>query len=165
MNVSHARQTALRDAAQERTGGRCAYCGSYVIDVSSACLDFFRPLSHGGSADESNAFLACARCNAYKGAYWHENDPPYIPLLHPFHDRAADHFREDSNGVLVPLSPRGEFHAQRLQLNRPSLVEQRRALQLIARARVVEAALRQRLHDMRAAQPLPSEPPDARRPA
>lgn len=157
MTLDPAVLAALREGAAARTGGRCAYCASYVTPLDLGAVDFFRPLKRGGVPDADNALFACARCNANKGAYWHETDVPHIKLLHPLNDPLRAHLREEEDGSLVPLTPEGEFYVQRIRLDRETLITQRRAFRLLARARELEDALRRRIDELRRAEEL--QPP------
>jgi hypothetical protein len=65
---------------------------------------------------------ACITCNDYKGDYWQPDAVSRI--LHPMHDHLADHIHEGEDGRLVSLTTTGQFHIERLQLNRPQLVTQ-----------------------------------------
>jgi 5-methylcytosine-specific restriction endonuclease McrA len=85
-----------RERARERFAGRCAYCGVHEEAAGALLtLDHHQPRSRGGADDEENLVYACPRCNEHKGAYWHAEDPPHLPLLHPGRDDLASHVRED----------------------------------------------------------------------
>jgi hypothetical protein len=80
-----------------RYAGCCGYCGVREDDAGAELtIDHYRPRSYGGAAadDDENLVYCCSKCNAHKGAYWHETDPPHIRLLHPLHDNMAAHLLE-----------------------------------------------------------------------
>src|SRR5436190_2107700 len=89
-------------------------------------VDHHRPRARGGGDDDENIVYCCPKCNEHKGSYWHETDPPHIPLLHPLKDDLATHIAEREHGRLVGLTSEGTFFIQRLRLNRPQLVAYRR---------------------------------------
>jgi hypothetical protein len=104
---------------------RCAYCGTTEVDTGGELtVDHFQPRARGGADVPSNGVYACITCNDYKGDYWHPDAVNRI--LHPLHDHLADHIHEGEDGRLVSLTATGQFHIERLQLNRPQLVTQRR---------------------------------------
>ena len=117
----------LRPQVRERFQARCGYCGVHEDAVGSTLtVDHYRPRGRGGTSEADNLVYCCARCNEYKGAYWHEQDPPYVRLLHPGQDDLEKHLRTSSDGHVTGVTPEGEFFVQRLRLNRPQLVTYRR---------------------------------------
>jgi len=115
-----------RERARMRYAGRCGYCGVHENNTGATLtIDHHRPRAHDGGDDDGNIVYCCPKCNAHKGAYWHETDSPNIRLLHPFHDDIPAHLKENEGGQLVGLTPQGVFFIQRLHLNRPQLVAYR----------------------------------------
>jgi HNH endonuclease len=101
----------------------CGYCQTREADVGSLLtVDHFEPQARGGADDSGNWVYCCFACNSFKGVFWGEND---TALLHPLHDDFRLHLREE-NGVLRGLTARGRHHIERLHLNRPPLIAQRR---------------------------------------
>ena len=101
----------------------CGYCQTREVDVGSLLtVDHFEPQSRGGADSSENWVYCCFACNSFKGAFWGENQ---TGLLHPLRDDWRLHWREE-NGVLQALTERGRHHIERLHLNRPPLVAQRR---------------------------------------
>ena len=87
-------------------------------------MDHFQPRVAGGSDELTNLLYCCYACNFFKGDWWNpENDEC---LLHPLRDNLTEHLREEPDGTLTPLTPTGRFHCERLQLNRPPLIANRR---------------------------------------
>jgi hypothetical protein len=60
----------------------------------------------------------------FKAVYW--NPDSVQRILHPERDSIAGHVIQQEVGLLVPLTDTASFHIQRLRLNRPQLVAQRR---------------------------------------
>jgi hypothetical protein len=55
-----------RNRIFERCEGRCAYCTGQLLYNDPWHIDHIVPLAKGGSNDEGNLTLACARCNVKK---------------------------------------------------------------------------------------------------
>jgi hypothetical protein len=108
-------------------------------------VDHHRPRARGGTAEADNLVYSCARCNEHKGAYWHEQDPPHVVLLHPGHDDLTQHLRESDDGRVAGLTREGEFFVQRLRLNRPQLVAYRRTRRSEAELTAELATTRRRI--------------------
>jgi len=118
--------------------GCCGYCGvSETGSGGELTIDHYRPVSKQGDDSDDNLVYACNRCNLYKSDFFPAPtlDAPERRLLHPLLDDTRLHFREDDQGRLQALTVTGEFHIQKLRLNRSQLVELRFARQ--------NAALRQ----------------------
>lgn len=117
-----------RAQVRERFHERCGYCGVHEDAVGATLtVDHHRPRVHGGSDEPENLVYCCVRCNEHKGAYWHEQDPPHIRLLHPGQDDLTQHLRSHVDGHITGVTAEGEFFVQRLRLNRAPLVAYRRA--------------------------------------
>ena len=148
----------LRERIRERYGRRCGYCGVHESEVGATLtFDHHRPQVRGGREAEDNLVYCCPRCNEHKGKYWHETDPPHLPLLHPRRDDVSEHVVEEANGRLLGLTPAGAFYIDHLQLNRAPQVARRlreqgsRALtDELARLQQQNAQLRQRLGSLAA---------------
>lgn len=150
--MAHPRLQAVR----ERYAYHRGYCGVSETDVGGELtVDHFRPLSAGGDGRNDNLVYACVRCNQYKGALLPEatDAAQERRLLHPLRDNPAVHLQEDEDtGLLMGLTPAGDFHIQALRLNRPALVanRHRRRFQALSEVRLQQAvtenaALRERL--------------------
>jgi hypothetical protein len=129
-----------REALRVRFGSRCGYCGVSDVDVGSELtVDHFQPRSHGGGDEPDNWVYCCHACNEYKGDYWQPESPEHI--LHPLRDDLTEHIAERDDGTLEALSESGVFHIQRLRLNRPRLVTNRRRRRLYTALRHAQAAI------------------------
>jgi 5-methylcytosine-specific restriction endonuclease McrA len=99
---------------RRRAGFACEFCGVSEIDSSGELtIDHFQPASKGGGDDIDNLIYCCARCNAYKQAYWPESSSA-LPLWNP---------REQLNIQLDEL----------MQMQRRLLQEQNELLRLFLR--------------------------------
>ena len=117
-------RVALRRQVRQRDGFACAYCGVLETQVGSELtIDHFQPRIAGGSDDPDNLLYCCHACNSFKGDLW--NPSGVERVLHPRHEDISVHLQEEPDGRLRPLTPTGEFHTERLQLNRPPLVANR----------------------------------------
>lgn len=113
------------ELVRRRAGFACEYCGVSEVDSGGALtIDHFQPIIKGGGNDIDNLIYCCARCNAYKQAYW-PSTPAAIPLWNPRYEPAGAHFVELADGWLLPLTEMASFTANRLRLNRAPLVSYR----------------------------------------
>ena len=133
---------ADRQAAREQYGYACGYCGVTEVDVGNELeLDHFQPLSQGGNDGRDNLVYACPACNRNKASYWPStNAPSHMRILHPLAENSAAHVTLLSDGSLLGLTPRGQFHIDWLHLNRPQLIamRQRKAMFVGANALFAE---------------------------
>lgn len=142
------RRTAVRRTYVQQ----CGYCTVRESEAGTELeIDHFQPRSAGGSDDLDNLVYCCTTCNRLKGDLWHGADGMSTTrrLLHPKRDDLTQHFREDSNNLIMPLTETAAFHLDRLRLNRPPLVALRRARTAVERlhrelaaARMEQARLR-----------------------
>lgn len=111
---------------------RCGYCGvSEAQSGAELTYDHFRPQSQGGTDDVANLVYACHACNEFKGDYWVEEEE--TRLLHPLTDDLKQHIVEEPSGTLQSLTASGQVFIDKLQLNRPALIEYRLERQRLAR--------------------------------
>ena len=111
---------------------RCAYCMIHETDNGEAenfWIDHFQPRSKGGATNEyENLYWSCAKCNHIKHDKW--PSPVESANGYRFADPCVEpdyglHFVENSAGRIVPLTDCGEYHIDRLFLNRTSRLEHR----------------------------------------
>ncbi|MCI0486543.1 MAG: HNH endonuclease [Blastocatellia bacterium] len=131
--MAEAISEALRQAVTERARGCCEYCLSqeaYATERFS--IEHIYPRALGGLTVVENLALACQGCNGHKSAKTAAADPEtgeMTTLFHPRKHRWAEHFSWSDDGLhIVGLTPTGKATIVRLQMNRPSLVNLRRAL-------------------------------------
>lgn len=122
---------ALRKCITLAAGARCGYCLSHQDNLPITLeIEHIVPLARGGATEEGNIWLACNRCNDFKGTQVQARDPVtgvLQPLFHPRRQRWRDHFQWDSEGVaILGLTPIGRATIEALQLNHPQSVAVRR---------------------------------------
>jgi hypothetical protein len=93
-------------------------------------LDHIIPQALGGATSEDNLWLACPRCNSFKGTQTHARDPQtddWVALFDPRHQNWAEHFswNEDGTEVLGRTSC-GRATVVALQMNNAEIVVARR---------------------------------------
>ena len=90
----------------------------------------------GGPTELENLALACHGCNQHKGKQTSAQDPLtgiLASLFHPREHRWDEHFAwSEDFTMMVGLTEIGRATISALQLNRPGLVNLRRALYAIA---------------------------------
>lgn len=87
------------------------------------------PLSQAGTSSDENLAYSCEGCNANKHYYTTGTDPETgttVPLFHPRNNAWEEHFSWSEG--LVGLTPTGRATISLLQMNRPGLVNLRKAL-------------------------------------
>lgn len=140
-------RVSARASLRERYGFCCGYCGVSETAVGvELTIDHFQPRSQGGSDGPDNLVYCCHACNEFKGNYWQPNSLRRI--LHPRHDNATNHFALQDDGTLLPITPTGAFHIERLRLNRAALVAHRSEQRLIDLAHQAQAELLRRLAEL-----------------
>jgi hypothetical protein len=107
--------------------GKCVYCESKITHVYYGDVEHIRPKSifPRERLHVSNLALACALCNNAKKDYW---DATYC-LIDPFTDNPADEIL--SLGYMVVRKPgrdRARITIEKVDLNRPALLERRKEL-------------------------------------
>jgi len=122
---------SLRSRIREQAQYRCGYClRSEELAGERMTFEHLRPESRGGLAVEENLWLACRRCNEYKGAQTHARDPETgkrVRLFNPRTQSWAEHFAWDETGTRIQgLTPQGRAIVAALRLNNPEIVVARR---------------------------------------
>ena len=88
-------------AARHRRG----YCLTQEIVIGlPMVIDHIIPEARGGSSEEANLWLACRRCNEYKGVQTHMSDPETgadTPLFNPRMQVWPEHFIWTQNGIYI----------------------------------------------------------------
>jgi hypothetical protein len=128
----------VRQLFADRASQLCEYRQSqqrYSPDPYSA--EHIVPRSLGGSSDPQNLAWSCLGCNGHKYTSAAAADPATgseFPLFNPRSDRWSDHFAWSSDVAhVVGISPTGRATVDKLQLNRPGVVELRRVLRSAGR--------------------------------
>lgn len=122
-----------RQFIANRAKGHCEYCKIPADFASqSFSVEHIIPISRGGKTALDNLALACPGCNAHKYNKIEAPDPVdgmSAPLFNPRKQQWQDHFRWSDNFFhIVGLTPTGRATVIALQMNRPCLVNMRRAL-------------------------------------
>jgi hypothetical protein len=126
----------LRRLVANRAANCCEYCRTQACFSSDPfTMDHITPRSIGGPSRYENLALACHGCNQHKSKRTSALDPLtglLVPLFHPREHGWDEHFawNEDFT-VVVGLTPTGRTTILALRLNRPGLVNLRRALYAI----------------------------------
>ena len=121
----------LRRQVRADAGRRCGYCRSpEVLTGMPLEIEHIIPEAAGGLTVRENLWLACHRCNEFKGDRTHAVDPltgESITLLNPRTQRWHEHFAWSLDGTLiVGLTPCGRATVVALRLNNEYVVEARR---------------------------------------
>jgi len=125
--------SARREAVRSRARGLCEYCRSQEsFATQSFAVEHITPVQAGGSSDLENLAFACQGCNNHKYTKIEAVDPvtaTVVALFHPRRDLWGDHFIWSHDFTrIVGLTVKGRATVEALRLNRPGLVNLRRAL-------------------------------------
>lgn len=142
------------ESVRARYRYRCGYCGISEVDAGGPLtVDHYRPVSVGGDDSDENLVYACIRCNLYKSDYWpdaQDIEAEYV-VLHPMRDEVRQHLQENERtGELEPLTGRGNFYIELLDLNRPQLVAHRQRARIQTLSDEIRQSLQEELADLRA---------------
>jgi hypothetical protein len=132
--MPEARLTAVRRAAvMAQANYCCEYCYAqerYSPDPFS--VEHILPLAKGGTNEEKNLAFSCQGCNNRKYISTEAIDPvtgETVPLYHLRRQVWTEHFAWNENcTVVIGLAPTGRATVEKLQLNRPGLINLRRLL-------------------------------------
>jgi len=122
---------ALRRRVAEDARHRCGYCQAQALVLGMPFeIEHIIPEALGGTSQEENLWLACPRCNRYKGQRTHAVDPESgesAPLFDPRRQEWERHFFWQTGAVyVVGLTPTGRATINALQMNNPFVVRSRR---------------------------------------
>jgi len=124
---------------RRKVAAQAHYCCEYCLSQARFCpdpltIDHINPRDKGGLDTLDNLALSCQGCNDYKFTATSAVDPvtgEIAPLYHPRRDEWQHHFAwSDDYSLLTGLTPTGRATIARLQLNRPGVVNIRRALRI-----------------------------------
>lgn len=123
----------LRRQIKERAFGCCEYCACPESHATqSHSNEHILPETIGGETTSDNLALACQGCNNKKYNKTQAIDPvssQIAPLFHPRKDDWSEHFAWSPNCLeLIGLTPTGRATIAALDLNRPGVINLRRAL-------------------------------------
>ena len=122
---SELRQLIAREARH-----RCGYClTAQRIIGRPMVIDHLLPESRGGPTDRENLWLACRRCNEFKGAQTHAVDPltgKTVPLFNPREQSWTVHFTWSEDGTeIIGLTATGRATVVTLRLNNDEIIAAR----------------------------------------
>lgn len=116
--ISEKVRERVRNEALHRFG-YCLSAQEYVYITFH--IEHIIPSALGGGDDESNLWLACGRCNVYKGAQTTGLDQitnQIVPLFNPRTQGWKEHFSWDASGIqIIGLTAIGRATVVALQLN------------------------------------------------
>jgi len=121
----------VRQRIAEEARHRCGYClRTEELMGMTMTLDHIIPEAAGGPSSEENLWLACRRCNEFKGTQTHARDPltgREVRLFNPRQQKWSDHFAWSEDGTKIQgLTPCGRATVAALKLNSPEIVVARR---------------------------------------
>ncbi len=117
---SRYRHPDIKSALIEETGGKCAYCESYLRHIAYGDVEHIFPknLDIDLSFVWSNLTLACDVCNTGKAKH--------LNIVDPYVDEPSSHFKFKGPMIVPSLhSDRATTTKIRLKLNRTELLERR----------------------------------------
>jgi hypothetical protein len=121
----------LQQQVRDDAGHRCGYClSSETVTGIPLEVEHLVPASIGGPTERENLWLACHRCNKFKGNRTEASDPvtrEVVPLFNPRIQTWHEHFQWSLDGSLVMgLTPPGRATVEALQMNNEYVVGARR---------------------------------------
>lgn len=120
----------VRRQVAEEARYRCGYClTAQRIIGRPMVIDHLVPEAQGGPTTRENLWLACRRCNEFKGAQTHAVDPhtkKNVPLFNPRQQSWRIHFTWSSDGTeILGLTAIGRATIAALRLNNREIVAAR----------------------------------------
>ena len=122
---------ALQKKIRGQARFRCGYClTSETLIGMKMEFEHLAPIAAGGETREENLWLACRRCNEFKGIQTHTFNPETganIPLFNPRTQKWNEHFQWSANGTeILDISPIGRATIIALKLNNEIILVSRR---------------------------------------
>ncbi len=119
----------IREEVRQRAKNICEYC--LLPDIGALFehqIDHILPRKHGGETILQNLAFACWRCNLYKGTDVGTFDletGKLTPLYNPRTQCWTDHFRIETNGIIIPQTPEARITIRLLRINDTGRIEER----------------------------------------
>lgn len=122
---------ALRNQVRSDANTRCGYCHSPEALLGMPLdVEHIMPEALGGPTIRDNLWLACTRCNDFKGDRIEATDPDTgerVPLYNPRTQRWTEHFEWSVDGSRIEgQTPTGRATVEALRLNNDFIVVARR---------------------------------------
>lgn len=127
---------ATKRFIRTRACGCCEYCQSLeAFSTHSFSIEHLIPISLGGDNGLNNLALSCQGCNGHKYnkiAVFDRATKSEVPLFNPRKERWIKHFRWNGDFTLIlPVTAIGRITIHTLKLNRPNLLNLRKAVFLM----------------------------------
>jgi len=121
MNEPHI-SASLRRKLAEESRHRCGYCLTTEANTGiPMTVDHIIPRAKGGKTTLANLWLACYRCNEFKGARTQAEDPltgENAPLFNPRTQVWTEHFAWSADGTqIIGLTAVGRATVVALHMN------------------------------------------------
>ncbi len=118
---------ALKKRIIQAAGHHCGYClRSEALLGMPMTLDHIIPQAAGGPTTEENLWLACRRCNEFKGTQTHAREPQtgeWVALFNPRQQVWTEHFVWSEDGTeILGRTACGRATVIALQMNNPEIV-------------------------------------------
>ena len=117
----------LRRQVREDSALRCGYCHAPEVFLGMPLdFDHLLPEALGGATVRENLWLACSRCNDFKGNRTEATDPltgAIVALFNPRTQRWTEHFSWSLTGErILGRTPTGRATVEALRLNNEFIV-------------------------------------------
>lgn len=121
----------LRTRVAQEARYRCGYClRTEELVGMPMTIDHIIAEAAGGTTTEDNLWLACNRCNQFKGTQTKAQDSVTKNIVSFFHPRIqtwSDHFEWSQDGTeIIGKTPSGRVTVTALRMNNPEIVVTRR---------------------------------------
>lgn len=121
----------LRRQVRDDASARCGYCHSPEAFLGMPLdVEHLLPEALGGSTVRENLWLACTRCNDFKGDRVGTVDPETgqrVPFFNPRTQRWTEHFAWSPDGARIEgQTPAGRATIEALRLNNEFILIARR---------------------------------------
>lgn len=125
----------MRETTSDRAEDRCEYCQLEAFYFpGSFHVDHIEAYARTKSTELVNLAFACPPCNTYKSNKTEAEDPVTGKVVRLFNPRTDDwekHFAWMDDGVTIEgLTEIGRATVFQLQMNDPSMVQQRKMIRL-----------------------------------
>jgi len=122
---------SLRQRIRKQARYRCGYClRTEELMGMPMTMDHIIPSAGGGPTTEENLWLACRRCNEFKGMQTHALDTETgknVSLFNPRQQNWIEHFEWSEDGTeIIGKTPCGHATVVALKMNNSEIVVARR---------------------------------------